>query len=119
MCQPQACHAAIRSRRFCQSPTCALINLVIGGRLLCQIPVRLDRNTLNRLRIAVIPQRWPARRDYVRGLGVNPDVVQDLLDLRALGDKGDQAHLATALRAQEQEHLKDAGDQHCPQVMRR
>ena len=56
--------AASQNRRRNQSPTCALIGTVIGGRLLCQIPVRLDRNTLNRLRIAVVPQRWTARRGY-------------------------------------------------------
>jgi hypothetical protein len=29
-----------------------------------------------RLRVAVIPQRWPARRADVRGLGVDPDVIK-------------------------------------------
>jgi hypothetical protein len=28
---------------------------------------------VNRLRVAVMPQRWPARRADVRGLGVDPD----------------------------------------------
>ena len=42
----------------------------------------------------------------------------DLLDLLALGDKGDPAHLATAHRAQEREHLVDSGDQHRPPVVR-
>lgn len=74
---PQRHPAAIQNRRFDLSPIDALINLVIGGRLLCQIPVRLDRNTLNRLRVAVVPQRWSARRGYVRGLGVDPDVLQE------------------------------------------
>jgi hypothetical protein len=32
-------------------------------------------------------------------------VVQYLLDLRALGDKGDQAHLPTAIWTQQREHL--------------
>jgi hypothetical protein len=32
----------------------------------------------------------------VRGLGVHPDVLQYLLVLRALGDKGDQAHLSAS-----------------------
>ena len=98
--------------------TDALINLVIGGRLLCQIPVRLDRNTLNRLRIAVVPQRWSARRGYVRGLRVDPDVLQDFPDLCAICDKGDQAHLPTALRAQKRKDLVDAGNQHRPQIVR-
>jgi hypothetical protein len=42
-----------------QSPVDALIDLVVGGRLRCPIsvgcPVRRGRNTLIRLRIAVIP----------------------------------------------------------------
>ncbi len=33
------------------------------------------------------------RGGFVRGLGVDPDVVQDLPDLRALGDTCNQAHL--------------------------
>lgn len=52
------------------------------------------------------------------GLGVHSDVVQYLPDLCTFGDKGDQAHLTTALRAQEREHFVDAGNQHSPQVMR-
>ena len=57
-------------------------------------------------------------RGYVRGLGVDSDVIEDIPDLRALADKGDQAHLLTAIRAQQREHLVDSGDQHCPQVVR-
>ena len=110
--------AAIQNRRLRLSPIDLSVDLVIGGRLCCQVPVRLDRNTLNRLRIAVIPQRWPACRRYVRGLGVHPDVIEALPDLCALGDKCDQAHLPTAHWAQQREHLVDAGDQRRPQVMR-
>jgi hypothetical protein len=68
-----------------------------------QIPVRLDRNTLTDMRIAVIPQRWPARRGNMRWLRVDTDVIEDPPDLRALGDKGDQAHLPTAHWAQQRE----------------
>ena len=46
------------------------------------------------------------------GARVHPDVVQYLPDLRALGDKGDLAHLATALRAQQREDVVDTGNQH-------
>ena len=88
--------------------------------MLCQIPIRLDMHPFIHLRITtVLPQRWPARRGYVRRLRVHPDVIQDLLDLRALGDKGNQAHLPTALRAQQWDHFVDAGYQHRPQVVRR
>ena len=57
--------AAIQNRRFCRLPTCALIDLVIGGRLCCPIPVscpvRLNLHPVIDLRITtVIPQRWPA-----------------------------------------------------------
>jgi hypothetical protein len=41
--------------------------------------VRLYSNTLARQRITtVVPQRWHTRRGYVRGPGVDPDVVEDL-----------------------------------------
>ena len=49
-----------------------------------------------RLRISVIPKRWPARRRYARELGVHPDVIENPPDLRAFGNKPDQAHLPTA-----------------------
>ncbi len=49
--------AASQNRRLCLSPTDALIDLVFGGQLCRQIPVRFDRNTLNRLSITVIPQK--------------------------------------------------------------
>lgn len=115
----QACPAAGQNRRLNPSPTCTLIDLVIGGRLCCQIPIRLNLRPMNDLRITtVLPQRRPVRRGYVRGLAGDPDVVQYLLDLRALGDKGDQAHLATAHRAQQWKDLVDAGYQHRPQVVR-
>lgn len=51
------------------------------------------------------------------GFGIDPDVVQDLLDLLALSDKGDQARLPTKNWAQQGEDLVDASDQHPPQVI--
>lgn len=111
--------ATIHSRRLYRSPTDALINLVFGGRLCCQAPVRLDLRPIILLRLAaVLPQRWPACRGYMWVLGLHPDVLEDLLDLRALGDKGNQAHLPTALRAQQRENFVDTGYQHRPQVVR-
>ena len=59
------------------------------------------------------------RRGYVWWLGVHPDVIKDPSDLHALGNERDQAHLPTAQRAQQREHLVDARDQHGPQVVRR
>jgi hypothetical protein len=120
MCQPQACHAAIRSRRFCQSPTCALVDFVVGCRLRGQIPVRLDFATPSP--VCALPQSshsgGPRAGTDVRGFGVDPMWSRILPDLRALGDEGDQAHLPTAQRAQQREHFVDTGDQHRPQVMR-
>ena len=104
--------AASQNRRFARSPIDALIDLIVRCRLCRQIPIGLNVHPLIRLRITtVIPQRWPARRGYVWWLGVNPDVIKDLPDLRALGNKCDQAHLTTTQRAQQREHFVDAGDQ--------
>ena len=36
----------MQNRRFAQAPIDALIDLVIGGRLRCQIPVRIDSNII-------------------------------------------------------------------------
>ena len=67
------------SHRFARSSIDALIDLVVGDRLRRQIPVWLGRNTLTDMRIAVIAQRWPARRADVWWLEVHPDVVKDLV----------------------------------------
>lgn len=95
----QAYPAASPIRRLSQSPTDALIDLGVGGRLFCKFPVRLDLNPVIHLRITVHPQRRPACRGYVRGLRVDPDVIEDLPDLRALGNEGDQAHLPSGATA--------------------
>lgn len=44
-------------------------------------------------RVRVAPQRWPARRGYVRGLEVAPEVIENLACLRAIGDERNQPHL--------------------------
>lgn len=90
------------NRRLNQSPIDALIYIKIGeigGRLFCKIPMRLDVHPVIAVRVAVIPQRWPACRTNVRGLGLHPDVLQYLPDLRSLGDERNQAHLPTTKRA--------------------
>ena len=112
--------AASQNRRLNHSPIDALIDLKVGCSLRCQVPIcRLDLHLVIHLRITtVIPQRWPARRGYVRGLGVHPDVIKDLADLHARGNECDQAHLPTALRAQQREHFVNARYQHSPQVVR-
>ena len=83
VCQAQAYPAAFQNRRFNHSPVDALIDLVVGCRLRRQIPVCwLDLRPVIHLRIAVIPQRLPARRGYVWGLRVDTDVVQNPPDSR-------------------------------------
>ena len=84
--QGRTCPAASQNRRLNQSPIDALINLVIGGRLCCQIPIRRDVHPVIHLRITAIPQRWPANRGYVYGLRVDPNVIQNPPDLHALGN---------------------------------
>ena len=84
MCGVQSQPAASQNRRFAQSPTDALIDLKVGCRLRCQIPIRLDGNTLTDMRIAVIPQRWPARRGYVWWLRVDTDVIENPLPVKLL-----------------------------------
>ena len=88
-CHTQAYPAASLNRRFAPSPVNALIDIKVGFGLCRQIPVWRDFDTTTHLRTTVIPQRWPARRGYARCLGVHADVVQNLPDLRALGDEGD------------------------------
>jgi hypothetical protein len=79
--------AATQTRRLARSPTDALINLIVRCRLRCQIPIGLNVHPLIRLRIAVIPQWWPAHRGYVRELRVDTDVIENPPDLRALGNR--------------------------------
>jgi hypothetical protein len=45
-------------------------------------------------------------------------VIEHLPDIGAVRDEGDDAHLPTAQRAWQWEHLVDTGDQHCPQAVR-
>jgi len=77
-----------------------------------QIPVRLDRNSLKRLRIAVVPQRRPTRWGYVWRLRLHPGVVQDAADIGSVRDERNQANLPTALRTQQREHFVDTRYQH-------
>ena len=81
------------------APRNALIKLVISGDL---------------RRITVLPQGRAAR-----GLRLGADVRQYVADLRAIGDKCDQIHLASALRTQQQKNLVDPRNQRRPQVARR
>lgn len=54
----------------------------------------------------------------MRGFGLHPDVVEYLLDIGAVGDERNQAHLPTTQRAQQQEDLIDSDNQHRPQAVR-
>ena len=77
-----------------RSPVDALIDLVVGGRLRCQIPFGLNVHPVIRLRIAVIPQRRPA---CLRNINPTPaleeadrewllPVSRQSCDLRVTGD---------------------------------
>lgn len=92
----QPCLAARLTRSFAPSPIDALIDLIGRCRLRCQIPVRLDLHTLARLRITVLPQRWPACRGDVRRLSVHADVIQNLPHLGPVGDKRDEIKVVVA-----------------------
>ena len=46
-------------------------------------------------------------------------MIEDLPDIVAVRDEGDDAHLAAADRTQKREHLVDARNQHGPQIVRR
>ena len=83
MCSAQVHPAAGVNRRFGLSPVDTLIDLKVGCRLSCPIPVGcpiwLGLRPVTHLRITtVIPQRWSARRGDVWWLGVHPDVIKDL-----------------------------------------
>ena len=73
VCRAHSCPAASLSHRFgsktpspARSPTDALIDLAVRCRLRRQVPICwFDLRPVIRLRIAVTPQRWPARRGYV------------------------------------------------------
>ena len=72
--------AAGLTRCFYRSPGSTidgLVNLKVECRLALLAPVRLGCNTLTGMRIAVIPQGWPARQEYVCGLRVGTDVIED------------------------------------------
>ena len=62
-------------------------------------PVRPELRDLTILCTIVLPQRRPTRRGNVWCFGLRPDVIQDVPDVGAVGDKADDAHLASADRA--------------------
>ena len=105
-------------RRFTGSPIDALVYLVIGCGLRCQIPIRLALHPVIHRRITLNPQRWPACWRDVWGFGLYPDVFEYLPDIDTVGDERNQAHLPTAHGAQQREDFVDSGNQHRPQVVR-
>lgn len=119
-CHPTAMSA---NRRFIHSPIDTLIDLVVWRWLRCltpvSCPVRLDRNTFTDLRIIVIPQRRPVCRGNVRGLRVNPDVIEYLPDVGAVRDcEAIRPICPPPFGHSNGKSLVDSGDQHCPQVVR-
>ena len=94
ICRTHSYAAASLSHRFgktpspARSPIDAPIDLVVGGRLRCQIPIGLNVHPVIGLRIAFIPQR---REDFVdSGDQHRPQVVRRCaLGRRRLGRKWD------------------------------
>jgi len=72
------------------------------------IPIRLAWHLVARLRITLLPQRWPACRGDVWGFGLDTDVVEYLADVGTVCDEREEAHLATT----------DWAQQHRSQVVR-
>ncbi len=68
------------------------------------------------LRATLIPQRWPACRGDAGSFGRDPDVLQYLVDVCAVGDEGNDAHLSCAVRADQREHFKDTGKKYATEI---
>ena len=75
---PPAAHGM---RRFSLSPVDALVHFVVRCRLRHQIPIRLDVQPVIHLRVAALPQRWPACRGDARRLRISPNVFEYLPDV--------------------------------------
>lgn len=75
----------LRNHCVAPSPTDTLIVLKVRCRLCRQIPVGPNVDPLILLRVAVTPQRRPARRGNVWWLRFHPDVIQSPPDLSAIG----------------------------------
>jgi hypothetical protein len=71
-----------------------MINLKVRYRLRARVPSWAQCSTIIHLRVAVIPQLRHARRGNLRGFRVDTDVIEDLPDLHAIGDKYDLEHLS-------------------------
>ena len=78
--------------RHC-SPTDALIDLIFRCHLGLFIPIWLNVDTIAHLRVAPVPQRRPACWCDARWLCLQPNLIQYLADVGAVGDEGDDAHL--------------------------
>ena len=74
---------------------------VAGGRGICE---------------SVVPHGRPARRGDARRLGRLPDMLENPLHRRALGDEGDDADVGPAVRTGQRQGLEQAREPHGPQV---
>ena len=83
------------------SPTDALIDLKVRGRLGPSIPAWGGLNARAGLCIGAIPQRRPAYRCDARRLCLHPDVVQYLVDVGAVRDEHDDSHLPAGRSTQQ------------------
>ena len=78
---PRRCHLPPLARSVNSSPSALTVGIV-GCRMAGHFPVRHGIRTLPRLlRATVLPQRWPACRGKGRGLCIDSDVLQNLVDV--------------------------------------
>ena len=108
--------AATQNRRFTDSPIDALIDGKARCRLCCQIPFRLDFDTITDLRITAIPQRHSRASETSAGSESTPMWFSICTISAPCLMNACDAHRLTADRARQ--HLVDAGNQHRPQVVR-
>ena len=110
--------AAMDTAASLGSPTDALVNSKSGAG--CAAASQSGSTWLPSpgLRIEFIPTVAAHVLTRCGWLGICPDVVQDVPDFGAVRDKGDDAHLPAADRAQKRKHLVDARNQHRPEVVR-
>jgi hypothetical protein len=99
-------------------PTDALIDLKVRHHLGRFIPCWRNLDTIAHLRVAPVPQRRPSCWCDARRFCIHPDVLQDVPDVGAVSDEGDDAHWPVTNRAYQREHLVDAGNEHRPQNVR-
>ncbi len=101
LCWAQPSPAASQSCRLTQSPTDALINLVIGGRLFGQIPIRIALHPVIPSVMNAISRICPPQMGHKSGKS------------QSVGDRAGSPRVTAVCPARSQE----SGDEHGPKVM--